>query len=64
MYKEFFNDDYTFNIPQNFNFTFHVLDKLAEKFPHKKCLVWTDDNGDEKIFDFLQMKSNVDRTVK
>ena len=63
MYKEFFNDDYTFNIPQNFNFTFHVLDKLAEKFPHKKCLVWTDDNGDEKFFDFLQMKSNVDRTV-
>ncbi|WP_409200915.1 AMP-binding protein [Methanobrevibacter sp. DSM 116169] len=52
---EDFKDNFEFNIPDNFNFGFDVVDKYAEIDPEKIALRWT--NGDEKhVFTFEDMK--------
>lgn len=45
----------SYNIPENFNFSYDVVDKLAED-PEKIALVWCDDNGGEKHITFAEIK--------
>lgn len=48
--------DITFNVPANFNFAYDVVDVLAKEQPTKRGLVWCNENGDEMIFTFKQLK--------
>ena len=50
-YEDFF-ENFTINIPQNFNFAYDVVDEWARVEPEKKALVWVDDNDDRKEFTF------------
>ena len=53
-------EDYAKNfhirIPENFNFAYDVVDVYADKCPGKIALVWCDDNGEERIFTFGDIK--------
>jgi acetyl-CoA synthetase len=53
-YEEFYND-FKINVPDNFNFAYDVVDKIAKETPDKIAMVWCDDNGEERIFTFAQM---------
>ena len=54
-YEEF-AENFKVNVPENFNFAFDVVDEIAAKTPDKIAMVWCDDNGEEAIFTFAQMR--------
>ena len=57
---EDFKENFTINVPDNFNFAYDVVDVYAAEQPLKQALVWCDDNGNEAVFNFkdLQYYSN------
>lgn len=46
----------TLDYPDNFNFGYDVVDKIADKTPNKRALVWCNVEGEEHIFSFSDMK--------
>ena len=53
---EDFKENYKLNVPEYFNFGFDVVDEWAAQDKDKKALVWCDDNNNEKIFTFTDIK--------
>ena len=53
-YEDFFAN-FRLNIPENFNFAYDVVDKYAATEPARRALVWCNDFGKEKIYDFAEM---------
>jgi len=51
----------TTDIPDNFNFGYDVVDKIAEKEPEKKALVWCNVENEEHIFTFADIKKYSNR---
>ena len=41
--------------PDNFNFAYDVVDKIAELEPNRRAMVWTNEQGEERIFSFSDM---------
>ena len=41
--------------PENFNFSYDIIDRYAKDCPEKRALVWCDDNGEEKTFTFADI---------
>ncbi|MBE7042487.1 MAG: acetyl-CoA synthetase [Ruminococcaceae bacterium] len=60
---EDFKQNYTVNIPKNFNFGFDVVDAWAEIDKEKKALVWCDDHGGEEVFTFSDISRLSNQTV-
>ena len=60
---EDFRDNFKIKIPDNFNFSYDVVDALAKEQPDLRALVWTDDNGDYREFTFSEMKKYSDMTA-
>jgi acetyl-CoA synthetase len=58
-----FKADFKIRIPENFNFAYDVVDELAAGNPNKTAMVWCDDNGNEAIFSFGQMKFFSDKAA-
>ena len=52
-----------FNVPENFNFAYDVVDVYAAEQPDKKALLWTNDHDEERQFTFADMKYETDRTA-
>ena len=52
---EDFKKNYTVNAPEDFNFGFDIVDGWAKEKPDLKCLLWIDDDGNEKSFTFSEM---------
>ena len=50
-------------MPECFNFAYDVVDDYAKNQPDKRALVWCDDNGEEEIFTFADMKRHSDMTA-
>lgn len=52
-------DDYINNgkvqVPENFNFSYDVIDELAIETPEKVALLWTNDSGEKKSFTFKDL---------
>lgn len=61
--EEDYREHLHFNIPENFNFAYDVMDVWAEKQPDKVALIWTNDEGEEKIFTFADLKRESDQTA-
>ncbi len=40
------------NIPEDFNFAYDVVDRLAQRKPDARAMVWCDDTGLERVFTF------------
>ena len=65
IFKEYVNEtidengmlqNITFNIPDNFNFAYDCVDRLADKSPDKLAMLWVSASGEEKRFTFGDMK--------
>lgn len=46
----------TLDYPENFNFGYDVVDKIADETPDKRALVWCNVEGEEHIFTFSDIK--------
>ena len=46
----------TLKYPDNFNFGYDVVDKIADETPDKKAIVWCNTEGEERIFTFSDIK--------
>lgn len=60
---EDFSKNFHINVPENFNFGFDVVDLMAERSPSQKALVWCDDDGDEKVFSFSDIREQSNRAA-
>ena len=54
---EDYNKNLQFIIPDNFNFAYDVMDAWATEAPEKTALIWTSDEGGERIFSFAELKA-------
>ena len=50
-------------VPANFNFAYDVVDAYAAENPKKRALVWCNDNGEEKIITFGELKTLSDKAA-
>lgn len=46
----------TLKYPENFNFGYDVVDKIADETPEKRALVWCNVEGEEHTFSFADIK--------
>lgn len=60
---EDFKENFRICVPEKFNFAYDVLDKLAEEKPDQKALVWCNEEDDERIFTFAEMKRYSDKAA-
>jgi len=58
-----FVENYKILIPENFNFAFDVVDVIARETPDKVAMVWCNDQGEEAVFTFGQMKKYSDKAA-
>lgn len=61
-FEDFF-ENFKINVPDNFNFAYDVMDELAEKSPDKPALVWCNDEDEEEIFTFSDLKKYSDKAA-
>jgi acetyl-CoA synthetase len=61
-YEDFVNN-FHIRTPENFNFAYDIVDHIAQETPEKVALVWCDDNGQEIIFNFKQIKEYSDKAA-
>ena len=47
--------DFALDFPENYNFGYDVLDKMAELEPDKTALVWTNPEKEERIFTYGEL---------
>jgi acetyl-CoA synthetase len=60
---EDFKANYKVNLPDCFNFAYDVMDAWASAAPDKTALVWCDDNDEERIFSFKEIKRLSDKAA-
>jgi acetyl-CoA synthetase len=58
-----FEKNFKIKIPADFNFSYDVVDSYAESDPEKIALVWCNDNNEEKIFTFKDLKIYSDKAA-
>jgi len=56
-------DNFSIEIPENFNFAYDVVDEYARTEPNRTALVWCDDNGGERVFSFQDLKTASNKTA-
>ena len=72
-YKEYINyiesDDWetvhnSFSVkaPENFNFAYDIIDRMAKEYPEKEALVWCDET-EERIFSFGELAKQINKTA-
>ncbi len=48
--------DFSLRYPENFNFGYDVVDRIADETPDKRALVWCNVEGEEHVFSFGDIK--------
>ncbi len=61
--EEDYNKNLEFIIPENFNFSYDVMDVWAQEKPNKTALIWTDDEENERFFTFGELKELTDQAA-
>jgi len=61
-YEDFLRN-YRINVPENFNFAYDVLDRIAKEEPEKRALVWHTPEGETKEFTFADISRQSDRVA-
>ena len=54
-YEEF-REKFTINVPEDFNFGYDVVDAWAGAEPDKRALVWVNEQDEERVFTFTDIK--------
>lgn len=71
-YKQFcvegFDEDGVLNaftpvVPENFNFAYDVVDRIAELEPGRRAMVWCNPQGEERTFTFADMRDHSNRAA-
>lgn len=60
---EDFVENFSINVPDNFNFAYDVVDEWAEIEPEKTALVWCDDSGNEVTLTFSDISRLSNQTA-
>ncbi|MDD4331830.1 MAG: AMP-binding protein, partial [Methanosarcinaceae archaeon] len=60
---EDFQDNFKILVPDNFNFAYDIVDRYAKECPEKRAMIWCDDQGNEKIFSFGDLKYYSDKAA-
>ena len=60
---EDYNKNLHFKIPENFNFAYDVMDAWATEAPEKTAIIWTNDEGEERITSFCMLKEETDQVA-
>lgn len=55
--------EFDLRLPENFNFAYDIIDKIAEIEPDRKAMIWCDDKGNERIFTYGDMRSLSNRAA-
>ncbi len=55
--------DIKINVPEDFNFGYDVVDRIAEETPDKRALVWCNIEGLEHVFSFSDIKEYSNRAA-
>lgn len=72
LYKKYINEvldekgclkDITYNIPDDFNFAYDVVDYYAKTLPEKKAMIWVGEDKSEKIFTFKDISDYSSQTA-
>ena len=61
-YQDFW-ENFDIKVPENFNFAYDVVDHLAQTKPNKTAMVWYNENGETKTFNFKDLKYYSDKTA-
>jgi acetyl-CoA synthetase len=61
-YEEF-KSKFRIRIPDNFNFSYDVVDEIASQTPEKVALVWCNEEGEEARFTFRELKTYSDKAA-
>jgi len=56
--------EYVLNVPEDFNFAYDVVDKIAELEPDRTAMMWVGENGEEHRFSFADIKLYSDKTAE
>ena len=54
---------YDFHYPENFNFSYDVIDAIAAAEPDRRAMIWCDPAGNERRFTYGEMKKYSDKTA-
>lgn len=54
---EDFLANYTYSAPENFNFARDVIDEYARLAPEQTAMIWTNEAGQERVFNFAQLSA-------
>lgn len=58
-----FKKNFKIEIPENFNFSYDIVDAWAKCEPNKRALCWTNDKGKHVDFSFAELKEKSDQTA-
>ncbi|WP_091689932.1 AMP-binding protein [Methanococcoides vulcani] len=58
-----YKENFKIKIPENFNFAYDVADRYAKEQPEKRALVWCNDDGEELIYNFRDLKYYSDKAA-
>lgn len=58
-----FVENFEIIVPDNFNFSYDVIDAWAETHPNKRAICWVNDHGKHIDFTFADLKKYSDRTA-
>jgi len=60
---EDFVENFTVNIPENFNFAYDIVDEMAKMAPDQTAMVWCNEKGDERVFTFSEIRYYTDKAA-
>lgn len=60
---EEFREKFEITVPECFNFAYDVVDVWAREQPDKPALLWTNDEGEEHLYSFADIKRESERTA-
>ena len=61
-YKDYYNN-FKLNVPENFNFSYDVIEEYANTLPDKRAILWCNDEGEEKTFTYADLNKEVNKTA-
>ena len=61
--QEDFRKNFKVEVPENFNFGYDIVDAWAAEQPEKNAILWTNDQGLEHQYTFVELKEKTDATA-
>ncbi len=55
--------DFKVKFEENYNFAYDVMDEIARQEPDRRAMIWCNEEGEEKIFTFADLKRMSDKTA-